>query len=270
MLVVERFTGGPKCVLLVKPTWQLGNNAEFASEKASKIQTSASLLPRFPIGTESMHTAIFRCFGVHPLVPCITFKVMISMREDDIPTFRVDLARPPELRYHEVAVAFGTRMRSMSAVFDELLQSMLGYRFLAKVAKFAAQLFLRRLYDDEQTKEVKAIARVARVDLYLLIALNVFLDILMGCTAGCVKARPTPSRGSTTGERPRLMHFRTLDWGMDALRDLLVVLEYVDSSTGSDRVIATTITYAGFVGTLTGVRYVNWGPNTQAVVNADE
>lgn len=176
--------------------------------------------------------------------------------DDDIPTFRIDLARPPELRYYEVAKAFGPRMRSMGMVFDELLQGMLGYRVLAVIAKFAARLFLRRLYDKEQTEEARAIAQVARVDLYLIIALNVFLDILMGCTAGCVTVQPSSPPNGAVGGSPRLMHFRTLDWGMDALRDLLVILEYVDTSTGSDRVIATTVTYAGFVGTLTGVRYV--------------
>lgn len=179
-----------------------------------------------------------------------------SSPSDDIPTFRIDLARPPELRYYEVATEFGSRMRSMSLVFDELLQGMLGYRVLAVLAKLAARLFLRRLYDVEQTKEVTAIAKVARLDLYLIIALNVFLDILMGCTAGCVTVQPQRLNGGALDGSLRLMHFRTLDWGMDALRDLLVRLEYVDSSTGSDRVIATTVTYAGFVGTLTGVRYV--------------
>lgn len=61
----------------------------------------------------------------------------------------------------------------------------------------------------------------------------------------------------TTHDHIRLLHFRTLDWGMDELRDLLVVLEFVDTSTDDpEHVIARSITYAGFVGTLTAVRYV--------------
>jgi hypothetical protein len=52
-----------------------------------------------------------------------------------------------------------------------------------------------------------------------------------------------------------MMHFRTLDWGMDGLRSVLVVLEFVKrDSSEPEKVIARTVTYAGFVGILTGVR----------------
>ncbi|QSZ34729.1 hypothetical protein DSL72_007584 [Monilinia vaccinii-corymbosi] len=51
------------------------------------------------------------------------------------------------------------------------------------------------------------------------------------------------------------MHFRTLDWGLDGLRDMLVVLEFVQSnSCDPKKVIGKSITYAGYVGILTGVR----------------
>lgn len=55
----------------------------------------------------------------------------------------------------------------------------------------------------------------------------------------------------------RMMHLRTLDWGMDELRDLIVVLEFVRSKgEDPDKVIGRCITYAGFTGILTGVRWV--------------
>jgi len=43
---------------------------------------------------------------------------------------------------------------------------------------------------------------------------------------------------------------------MDELRHLIVQLEFVNSNIDKDEVIARSITYAGFVGILTGVRYV--------------
>ena len=49
-----------------------------------------------------------------------------------------------------------------------------------------------------------------------------------------------------------MLHFRTLDWGMDPLRQLVVELEFVRRTGGP--VIATSITYFGYVGVLTGVR----------------
>lgn len=49
-----------------------------------------------------------------------------------------------------------------------------------------------------------------------------------------------------------MVHFRTLDWGMDPLRRVLVHLDFVVEPDGE--VVASSITYAGFVGVLTGVR----------------
>lgn len=171
-------------------------------------------------------------------------------QDSDIPTFRIDLARSPEDRYVDVAATFGPRIRTLGHVFDELLESMLGSKWLARIAKFLARVFLRRVHDEEETREIRGFAKVARCDLFLVVALNVFLDVMMGCTAGCVKVK-----GKQVQDE-RLMHFRTLDWGLDPLRDLVVVLEYVDSSKDPDHVIATSITYAGFMGVLTGVKYV--------------
>ncbi|KAM6524609.1 hypothetical protein FALCPG4_010218 [Fusarium falciforme] len=169
-------------------------------------------------------------------------------QDSDIPTFRIDLARSPEDRYVDVAATFGPRIRTLGHVFDELLESMLGSKWLARIAKFLARVFLRRVHDEEETREIRGFAKVARCDLFLVVALNVFLDVMMGCTAGCVKIK-----GKQVQDE-RLMHFRTLDWGLDPLRDLVVVLEYVDSSKDPDHVIATSITYAGFMGVLTGVK----------------
>ena len=56
-------------------------------------------------------------------------------------------------------------------------------------------------------------------------------------------------------DEQRMLHFRTMDWGMDPLRGVLVELEFVRSrSPEPEKAIARTVTYAGFVGVLTGVR----------------
>ena len=172
--------------------------------------------------------------------------------EDDIPTFRVDLARPPELRYVDVAAAYGPRIRSLGHVFDEILDAMLQYKWLVYIAKLAARVLLRGVHDAEQTREIKGFAQASGVDLYLIVALNVFLDAMMGCTTGCIRVNARRSADGTSSNS--MMHFRTLDWGVDALRDLVVIIEYVDTSKDPDYVIATSVTYAGFVGILTGIR----------------
>ena len=88
--------------------------------------------------------------------------------------------------------------------------------------------------------------------MYLLVAFNVLLDLLMGCTSGGVRVRDAESSESGGAEEARMLHFRTLDWGMEPLRKLIVHLDFVEREGGP--VIASTITYFGFVGVLTGVK----------------
>ncbi|OGM42615.1 hypothetical protein ABOM_009583 [Aspergillus bombycis] len=85
----------------------------------------------------------------------------------------------------------------------------------------------------------------------------------MGCTSGAALTKLDNPAGEQL--QPRLLHFRTLDWGMDELRQLLVCFEYV-RGPDYDTVLATNITYIGFVGVLTGVRRglsvsLNFRPN---------
>ncbi|KAH7374698.1 beta subunit of N-acylethanolamine-hydrolyzing acid amidase-domain-containing protein [Plectosphaerella cucumerina] len=176
----------------------------------------------------------------------------MPLPDGPIPTYRIDVALPPEQRYVEVARDFAPRMRDVTNVFDELLLSIFRYPLLCRVARFCAKALFRRLYDDEHNREVRSISKTAGVDLYLVIALNILLDALMSCTAGCILTEPRRSADGIKGSR--LMHFRTLDWGMDPLRELLIVVEFVDSRQDPELVIATSVTYAGFVGTLTAAR----------------
>ncbi|KAI2640950.1 beta subunit of N-acylethanolamine-hydrolyzing acid amidase-domain-containing protein [Xylaria nigripes] len=172
---------------------------------------------------------------------------------DPIPAFTIDLARAPRERYHEVVRALGPRMRSLVGLYDDLLALFIASTWLRFIVVGLSKLCLRRVYDDEENEEIKGIAAASGVPLYLLVALNNLLDCLLGCTSGAMPV--SFARETDDAEQPRLVHFRTLDWGMDGLRDLLVVLEFVDSSSGTPtKVIARSITYAGFVGALTAVR----------------
>ncbi|KAI0144575.1 beta subunit of N-acylethanolamine-hydrolyzing acid amidase-domain-containing protein [Xylariaceae sp. FL1272] len=178
---------------------------------------------------------------------------------EPIPSFTIDLARPPRERYNEVVQSMGARMRSLTVLYDDLLQVFIGAAWLRSLIRTASKHILRRVYDEEENEEIKGISAGSGVPLYLLVALNNLLDCLLGCTSGAVPvAPPQGSRrnsAASDAQLTRLMHFRTLDWGMDELRDILVVLEFVDSSSANPgQVIARSITYAGFVGSLTAVR----------------
>lgn len=174
----------------------------------------------------------------------------MSSQDSPIPVYRIDLGSPPEERYAHLASDFAGRMRAVIPLYEEIL-SLLIYRPLILLAKVFVRCFLRRVWDSEQTREIRAISRIAKIDLSLVVVLNTLLDSLLGCTSGAITVRS----GHAVDSSGQLLHFRTLDWGMPALRDLLVVLEFVDSTSAEpERVLARSITYAGFVGCLTGAR----------------
>lgn len=169
----------------------------------------------------------------------------------DIPVYRIDLGLPPKDRYVQVASDFAERMRAVIPLYEEILSLLLIYRPLIFITKLFVRLFLRSVWDHEQTLEIRSIAEHARIDLSLVVVLNTLLDILLGCTSGAMTVRDKRSLHSPA----HLLHFRTLDWGMPALRDLLIALEFVDSTSANpDQVLARSVTYAGFVGCLTGAR----------------
>jgi hypothetical protein len=163
----------------------------------------------------------------------------------DPPKHTIDLSLPPEQRYVALTREYRECLSRLPPLFDEVAASNplgIGPRTLARVAR----ALLRRLHDAEQTAELRGIAEASGVEMWLLVAFNVLLDLFMGCTSGGARVR---GRGAAS----RMVHFRTLDWGMDALRLVVVQLEFVERPGGP--VIARSVTYVGFVGILTGVRY---------------
>jgi hypothetical protein len=159
------------------------------------------------------------------------------------PIYTINLSLPPAERYVQLATDFKDQLHNVASLFADIVAL---YSLPLTLIRFLARVFLRRVYSKEQTEEIRSIARVAGLEMYLAIAFNTILDLLMGCTSGGVRVK-----GSGTS---KMLHFRTLDWGMDILRQTVVQLEFVRKPGGP--VIARTITYVGFVGVLTGVRSV--------------
>jgi hypothetical protein len=166
------------------------------------------------------------------------------------PRFTVNLSVAPEHRYDHIIphVMDAITDANVAAQFDELIDMALpDMPFVQKCLHMFARMALRRVHGDEETAELRGIARATGISMHLLVALNVVLDLLLGCTSGGVRYK----EGSDA--QARIVHFRTLDWGMDPLRNLIVELDYVQRETGP--VIATTVGYIGYVGVLTGVRH---------------
>lgn len=164
------------------------------------------------------------------------------------PTYWIDLDLPPRRRYVDLAKQYADRLRSLTKLFDELVTD-LHPKASPEWFRRLARIFLRKLYTREETEEIRGISEAINVEFYLIVALNVSLDLLMGCTSGAARSREEGKNET------RMLHFRSLDWGMDPLRQVIVQLKYKRSrSLEPDKALATSITYVGFVGVLTGVR----------------
>jgi hypothetical protein len=189
----------------------------------------------------------------------LNIEAWTPLPNDPIPTYTIDLDLEPRQRYAELATDFGPKMRALVPLFDHILRWSIPFKYPRLFIRFLASVFLRRVHSNEETEELKGICEASKVDMFIVIALNVLLDSLLGCTSGAVLVRNKKEKD----KQPTMMHFRTLDWGMDGLRSLLVTLEFVRSkSSEPNRVIARSITYAGFVGVLTGVRFVVLSSNS--------
>ncbi|KLU85744.1 hypothetical protein MAPG_04764 [Magnaporthiopsis poae ATCC 64411] len=185
--------------------------------------------------------------------PPITLRPPTHSRDEDAaqpPRFTIDLSEKPEQRYRHVA----DRMRDAVAVsdladlFDSLVRSVTPGPLVSTLHALARHA-LRRLYCAEETAELRGIAAASGIALHLLVAFNVLLDLLLGCSSGGMRV---VCPGSKDGSSSRILHFRTLDWGMEELRALTVELDFVRRPGGP--VVATSVTYFGYVGVLTGVR----------------
>lgn len=190
-------------------------------------------------------------------IPAVDINHDYDRTGDSIPPrYTVDLSLPPRERYQHIVRDFKSQLSTLPALFDDIV-GVLHPNISVQSFRKLARVFLRHVHNPEETEELRGIQEETGIDMYLLVAFNVLLDLLMGCTSG--GARVSDSAGLET-----MLHFRTLDWSMDPLRKVVAHLDFVEKPGGT--VLASTVTYVGFVGVLTGVRQglsmsLNFRPN---------
>ncbi|PPQ65199.1 hypothetical protein CVT24_011383 [Panaeolus cyanescens] len=164
---------------------------------------------------------------------------IIALREPP-PLYIVDLSLAPGERYTQICSDYRHEMEELVGIYDEILSMTSFPRFFAWIAK----ILLNKVYSKEETKEIKGISNITNIPLHLVVAYNTFLDLFSGCMSGGTRVKVPQAKDT------RMMHFRNLDWDMEPLRDMIIRVEYVRGGT----VVARGVTYAGYVGVLTGVR----------------
>ncbi|KAJ6257654.1 hypothetical protein Dda_7441 [Drechslerella dactyloides] len=162
------------------------------------------------------------------------------------PEHIINLDLPPRERYKEIGKIYKDKLQALTPLFDEVLDPVPH----KKLVSFIARHILRRVCSREEQEEIRGLVEVTDLPMYLIVAFNTLLDTFMGCTSGAVRLAHDPEKPYSDENRDKMLHFRTLDWGMDSLRELVILVHYQRGG----KTIAQAITYAGFVGVLTGVR----------------
>lgn len=143
---------------------------------------------------------------------------------DEPPRYTIDLSLPPRKRYQHIAADFKPQIATLPILFDEIVKDLRANISVERV-RWLARLLLRRVYNKEENEELRGIQETTGVEMYLLVAFNVLLDLFMGCTSGAVRVKDDD-------KNTKMLHFRTLDWGMDALRKVIVHLDFVEKPGG--------------------------------------
>ena len=78
---------------------------------------------------------------------------------DEPPIFVVDLDLPPSERYVSVANAYKAELENLTVLFDDLVYDYIHPKCPAKPVAAIAKTFLRKLYSEEETEELRGISR---------------------------------------------------------------------------------------------------------------
>ena len=99
--------------------------------------------------------------------------------DSTIPRHTIDLVLRPQDRYTNLAKSCKAQLEHLTALFDDLLRDV-GIPFqLHGTINRAARLLLRKVHSKTETEEIRGVSRATGVSMYLLVAFNVVLDLLM-------------------------------------------------------------------------------------------
>lgn len=97
---------------------------------------------------------------------------------DQPPRYKIDLSLPPRKRYQQIAADFRPQITTLPIIFDEVVKDLRTNISVERV-RWLARHLLWRVYNKEETEELRGIQESTGVEMYLLVAFNVLLDLFM-------------------------------------------------------------------------------------------
>ncbi len=95
---------------------------------------------------------------------------------DEPPRYTIDLSLPPRKRYQHMVADFKPQIETLPFLFDEVVKDLRANISVERV-RWLARLLLRRVYNKEENEELRGIQETTGVEMYLLVAFNVLLDL---------------------------------------------------------------------------------------------
>lgn len=149
-------------------------------------------------------------------------------------TFIINLDLPPDERWRDVVDEYKDKFPRVIQEIDKILASS-GY--LGNIVLWICNIFT--FFGSIMYKqELKSIARMADIPLNKLILMQICYEMFSACTSLVMK------RSDDTN-----VHFRTMDWEMDFLKDLTINVNFIRNGKSVFR----GVTWAGYVGIVTGM-----------------
>jgi acid ceramidase len=153
-------------------------------------------------------------------------------------TYKINLDIAPELRWNKVIEDHLSLFPNVLNHIDQMLKS---YGFMGKCAQFTCKFF-HKIGSIMYKKELTSISKQANIPIDKLILIQIIYEMCACCTSVVIPIQ--------TGNDPGYnLHFRTMDWEMDFLRDLTINVEFYKKG----RLLFKGVTWAGYVGIVTGM-----------------
>ena len=118
-------------------------------------------------------------------------RVGFDQREVDtkMPRYTIDLSLEPEARYVALAQQYRPELHRLRPILDRLLSDYGIPKVICQTINWIARLLLRKAHSSVETAELRGISKAANIPMYLLLVLNLLLDVIVGCTSGAAKSR---------------------------------------------------------------------------------
>jgi len=159
----------------------------------------------------------------------------------NVPKYIVNLDLPPSKRWSIIVKDFKHEFDGIRKYIDEMIKGLLGSTFGSVVKKVVSGFLnlVNRTGAVFFSEELKAIAEQTGQPLGEIVLLQLSYELFATCTS----ILKSDSNGN-------VLHCRTMDWDMPALKKLTIEVEF---QRGGNPVFYGT-TWAGYVGVLTGMR----------------